>query len=112
MQLVINVIIKKSMFSEKMRDTPVNSKARLDTIKKRGKLPLIYHQINVTQPYSTLNLMFNVDQINETRLVVLGRHNKMPTIKNCEFVKIVGNIPQRDDDCKYHDNNMHISGLP
>ena len=93
-----------------MRDTPVNSKARLDTIKKRGKIPLIYHQINVTQPYSTLNLMFEVDQINTTRLVVLGRHNKMPTIKNCEFVKIVGDIPERDADCKYHDNK-YISRL-
>ena len=88
---------------------PVNSQARLDTIKKRGKIPLIYHQVNITQPYSTLNLMFNVEQINTTRLVVLGRHKKMPTIKNCEFVKIVGDIPERDSDCKSHDNK-HISG--
>ena len=83
-----------------MRDNPVNVKARLDVINKRGKLALIYHQINVTQPYSTLNLEFEVDNITTTRLVVLGRHKKMPTIKNCEFVKIVGDIPQRDADCK------------
>ena len=87
-------------FSEKMRDSKVNSMARLETIKKRGKDPLIYHQINITQPYSTLNLEFMVDVVNMTRLVVLGRHNKMPTIENCEFVKIIGNIPARDADCK------------
>ena len=83
-----------------MRDSKVNSMARLETIKKRGKNPLIYHQINITQPYSTLNLEFMVDVVNMTRLVVLGRHNKMPTIENCEFVKIIGDIPARDADCK------------
>ena len=84
-----------------MRNAKVNSKARLETIKTRGKSPLIYHQVNVTQPYSTLNLEFEVDVTNMTRLVVLGRHDKMPTIENCEFVKIIGNIPFRDDDCKF-----------
>ena len=83
-----------------MKDAKVNAKARLETIKKRGKSPLIYHQINVTQPYSTLNLMFEVDAINTTRFVVLARHNKMPTIENCEFVKIIGNIQARDNDGK------------
>ena len=80
----------------------MNVEARLDTIKKRGKKYLIYHQINITQPYSTLNLEFEVDNITTTRLVVLGRHSKMPTLKECEFVKFIGNIPQRDADCKYH----------
>ena len=85
-----------------MRNKPVNVKARLDTIKKRNKKALIYHQVNVTQPYSTLNLEFEVDNVTSTRLVVLGRHKKMPTIKECEFVKFIGNIPQRDADCKKH----------
>ena len=86
-------------FSEKEKEAAkVNANARLETIKKRGKVPLIYHQINVTQPYSTLNLMFEVNQTNTRRLVVLARHNKMPTIENCEFVKIIGNIQARDND--------------
>lgn len=83
-----------------MRNKPVNVNARLDTIKKRNKLPLIYHQINITQPYSTLNLEFKVDNDTSTRLVVLGRHKKMPTLKECEIVKIVGSVEQRDEDCK------------
>ena len=91
-----------------MRKAPVNAMARLETIKKRGKEPLIYHQVNVTQPYSTLNLEFEVDVINMTRLVVLGRHNKMPTINNCEFVKIIGNIQARDSDCKYFNFDMKL----
>ena len=84
-----------------MRNNPVNVNARMDIIKKRGKPELIYHQINVTQPYSTLNLEFKVDNISTTRLVLLGRHRKMPTIKDCEIVKIVGDIQQRDADCKW-----------
>ena len=75
-----------------MRESTVNAAARLEIIKKRDKKYLIYHQVNVTQPYSTLNLEFQVDNATTTNLVVLVRHNKMPTLKECEFVKIIGNI--------------------
>ena len=84
-----------------MREKTVNAAARLEIIKKRDKKYLIYHQVNVTQPYSTLNLEFQVDNATTTNLVVLVRHNKMPTLKECEFVKIIGNIEARDEDCKF-----------
>ena len=42
------ILMFKFAFLEKMRDSKVNSMARLETIKKRGKDPLIYHQINIT----------------------------------------------------------------
>ena len=83
-----------------MREKTVNAAARLEIIKKRDKKYLIYHQVNVTQPYSTLNLEFQVDNATTTNLVVLVRHNKMPTLEVCEFVKIIGNIEARDEDCK------------
>ena len=86
---------------EEMRNNPVNVNARMDIIKKRKKPELIYHQINVTQPYSTLNLEFKVDNISTTRLVLLGRHGKLPTIKDCEIVKIIGDIQETDEDCKW-----------
>ena len=79
-----------------MLDKPVNVKSRLNIINERGKKALIYHQINVTQPYSTLNLQFKVDNVTSTRLVVLGRHNKLPTLKDCEFVQFIANIKRED----------------
>ena len=85
---------------EEMRNNQVNVAARMEIIKKRSKPELIYHQINVTQPYSTLNLEFKVDNISITRLVLLGRHSKLPTLKDCEIVKIIGDIQERDEDCK------------
>ena len=102
--IIFNIIFydaKNVHFSEKMRENTVNAAARLEIIKKRDKKYLIYHQVNVTQPYSTLNLEFQVDNATTTNLVVLVRHNKMPTLKECEFVKIIGNIEARDEDCKF-----------
>ena len=104
-KFIISLIFQN--ISEEMRNSPVNVKARMDTItarknEKNKKKAMIYHQINITQPYSTLNLEFNVDNASTTRLVVLGRHKKMPTLTDCEFVKIVGDIQERDADCKYN----------
>ena len=71
----------------------VDAESRLSTLQARGKPPLIYHQVNVTHPYSTINVQFMVPEPKQSRYVLLARHSKMPILKNCDFVKIVSQIP-------------------
>ena len=79
----------------------VSAEDRLGTLKARGKPPLIYHEVNVTHEFSTINLQIKVPQPKQSKLVILGRYKKMPILKSCDFVKIVSQIPNQDD--KYMD---------
>jgi hypothetical protein len=58
--------------------------------------PLIYHYVNVTRPYASLNVQLKVDDPDETRLVLLGRHKKLPIVGECDFVFSFTNVTKRD----------------
>ncbi len=70
----------------------VNTKHRLYVLKHRNKPPMIYHGLNVTRGYSTLNIQVKTWEIIYKRLVLLVRHGKMPQVDKCDFVKVVTEI--------------------
>ena len=74
----------------------INVENRLKTLTERGKKPLIYHQVNVTSTYFTMNVQVKVDKKSDTRLVVFGKHAKMPLVTNCDFLKVIGSEQKRD----------------
>ena len=43
--------------------------ARLNRLKHRKKLPMIYHEVNITKVDSSLNVQMKVDDPEETRKV-------------------------------------------
>lgn len=71
---------------------------RLDALKVRGKKPLIYHQANISNTYASINVQFGGDEdaLVNSRVVIFGRHNKMPTLKDCDIVKVLQNVKTRD----------------
>ena len=86
----------------------INVENRLKTLTERGKKPLIYHQVNVTSTYFTMNVQVKVDKKSDTRLVVFGKHAKMPLVTNCDFLKVIGSEQKRDG--KFRKNNhQHLS---
>jgi len=62
---------------------------------KRKRLPIIYHKIKVERTFSTINIQlrgFNP----YNRLAIMGKHGKMMTSNDCDFIQIVNDIPLRD----------------
>ena len=68
----------------------------MKTLTERGKKPLIYHQVNISSSYFTVNVQLKVDDEDSNRLVVFGKHAKMPLVTNCDFLKVMGSETHRD----------------
>ena len=83
----------------------VDSKYRLDLLKLRRKPPLIYHNFNVSNVFATLNIQIKLmtndsaDEIfDNSKIVLLLRHEKLPTLNNCDLVQTVSTIKQRTNE--------------
>ena len=83
----------------------VNSKYRLDLLKLRRKPPLIYHNFNVSNIFATINIQIKFmtnDSINEifenSRMILLLRYEKLPTLNNCDLVQAVSTIKCRTNE--------------
>ena len=82
----------------------VNVTDRLAILTARNKPPIIYHQLNVTRPYSSINVQIllqdpeDIDIMANTDMLLMARHGKMPLVKECDFVKIVSSIDSVDED--------------
>ena len=72
--------------------TTVNIKARTETLQARKKPPIIYHKLSVPRPYSAMKVQIKMPNHQSSTMVMLLRHSKMPTVKECDRVKIVRNI--------------------
>ena len=66
------------------------------SLTRRKKIPLIYHFLNITNAYSALTVQVKVDTPQDTRLVLLVRHEKLPTLTACDFVKPLANVGEMD----------------
>jgi hypothetical protein len=49
-------------------------------------------QLSVPRPYSALKIQLRVDNHDTSTLVILLRFGKLPTVKDCDMVKVVRNI--------------------
>ena len=83
----------------------VDSKYRLDLLKLRRKPPLIYHNFNVSNVFATINIQIkfmtndSTDEIFEnSRMILLLRHEKLPTLNNCDLVQAVSTIKHRTNE--------------
>lgn len=47
--------------------TEVDTVARVAKLTRREKLPMIYHEFNITKPDSSLNVQLKVEDIEDTR---------------------------------------------
>ncbi len=63
------------------------------------------------RPYSTLNLQFAVDDIEISRILVLVRHTKLPTYKDCDVLRVLKNVRLRDGEfrgCKREEDRSSL----
>ena len=72
---------------------------RVNSLKKRNKIPLIYHSFNVSIEFAALNVMtklYDVNNASESRIVILVRHEKMPLINKCDVLKVIRNVNETE----------------
>ena len=69
---------------------------RMLALETRKKMPLIYHYVNITRPYATFSVQVKVDDVATTRMVLLMRHEKLPTLTACDFMKKLVNVNNTD----------------
>ena len=74
----------------------VSVQPRLDALMGRSKPPMIYHYTNITRPFTTFTIQLKVDEPLTTRIVVLGRHEKLPTLTSCDVIKVMSNVDRYD----------------
>lgn len=74
----------------------VNVANRVKALTRRNKPQLIYHYLNITRPYSTLNIQVKVDNPETSRLIVLGRYQSLPTLTKCDFIKPLIDVTDED----------------
>lgn len=74
----------------------VHVQDRIDALLKRDKPPMIYHYTNITRPNTTFNIQLKVTDPALTRVVILGRHEKLPTLKDCDLVKVMSWVELTD----------------
>ena len=89
---------KVSISKDAPETQTVNVTDRLYVLKKREKQPIIYHNASVPHPFSTLNVQLEIEDPLNTKMVLLARFEKLPTVKACDFVKIVNEIEGSDED--------------
>ena len=68
----------------------VHVQTRLDVLKTIGKQPLIYHSLNISHPYSTLNIEIKPlleETIITESLFILVRYGKLPILTDCDFAQ-------------------------
>ncbi len=50
---------------------------KLTDLLAKKKRPIIYHQVNVTAWDSTLSLQIKTDNNNQSKLIIMARHDKV-----------------------------------
>ena len=83
----------------------MNVPERLGHLQDRDKPLMIYQYLNVTRPYATLNVQVKPDNedpeaaqaaLLDNRMVLLVRHEMLPTLKACDFIQPLQNVNLRD----------------
>ena len=85
------IVFTETFFSAKEFTTVVVS-SRTDSLKARKKPPIIYHKVAVPRPYSALKVQMRVENNATSTIVIMLRHDKLPTAKACDMLKVVRNI--------------------
>ncbi len=81
----------------------VNTLHRLYVLEKRSKPALIYHAFNISNAYATLNVQFHDNTTDldgnpkfvaneDSRVIILVRHDKLPTAQECDMVMAVADM--------------------
>ena len=81
----------------------VHVQTRLDVLKMTGKQPLMYHSMNVSNPYATLNIQIKPlmeNTIVTESLFLMARYQKLPILSNCDFIHSVSTIINTDGNYK------------
>lgn len=75
----------------------VNAEARLKVLKSRNKMALIFHAMNVTKPNVAINIQVALDErATSNRLAVLARFQHLPSVSECDLVKVLAVKPTYD----------------
>ncbi|XP_040583519.2 location of vulva defective 1 [Lepeophtheirus salmonis] len=66
-----------------------------------NKPPIMYHQFNISHPYSTLNLEIKAGNINDnSSIIILFGYNFLPTVKKCDFLKSMRDVRRNENGTK------------
>ena len=99
---------EKELDKEKPCTQLVNVTDRLYILNGREKPPIIYHQVNVTRPHSTINVQIQIQNPLESDMVIMARRDKMPMVEKCDYVKIVSQIDGIDEDYLGNANSNYV----
>ena len=90
----------------------VDVEVRLDVLKLTGKPPIIYHAFNVTNEDATVNIQIqplkNATVVLSTRLFIMLRKEKLPTLTSCDMIKSVASITHMDGMYIVHYNYLFL----
>jgi hypothetical protein len=78
----------------------VETAPRLDKLQNRNKPALVYHYLNASIEYAALTVQLKVDNGNNTNIIILASHKKMPTMSKCDIVKVMRNNPMTGEEIK------------
>ena len=89
---------------------------QLRSLKARNKPPIIYHTFNISNAHASLNVQIKphwnrfmpeamLAAMPMFRHILLVKHGRMPTWKDCEYLKAVGLIKAKDG------KQLHFSNL-
>ena len=101
-QFVIGRIKYKNPLAVSIPDNAravVNVAERLGHLERKSKMPFIYHYLNISIEFASLNVqvkLYDADNATESRMVLLIRHNHLPTLDQCDFLKVVRKINDTD----------------
>eukprot|EP00095_Tigriopus_kingsejongensis_P012226 maker-scaffold528_size145933-snap-gene-0.28 protein:Tk12226 transcript:maker-scaffold528_size145933-snap-gene-0.28-mRNA-1 annotation:"cobinamide adenolsyltransferase" len=67
---------------------------RIASLTRRNKPFIIYHELNVSIEFASLNIQIKIDENagNASNVVILARNGKMPLLDQCDFVRKVRDI--------------------
>lgn len=76
----------------------MNIANRIASLDRRQKPYIIYHELNVSIEFASLNIQIKIDSTtgNDSNIVLLLRNAKMPLLNQCDFIKKVKTISLMD----------------
>ena len=92
LQLILQLNLRQNVVE-------VHVQTRLDVLKMTGKQPLIYHSLNISNPFATLSIQIKPlldEAIFTESLFILVRFEKLPILAECDFAHSVSTINKID----------------
>lgn len=92
-------------------DRPVvHVSERISELERREKYKIVYHYLNMTLNEGSLGVQLKTDNGGDS-LVVIARHNNLPTLKECDLVKVVSDFSDVDGKWTYYVLLIHINTI-